>query len=250
MKFLRTQKGGHGVAAFAFQMSREELDWLLATLRLYPMLPGDYHQITISNAEELKAGQSLLEEAMAQQRADHKQKLDRFLASPGRFRVEGPDLYRFNVTGDQLEWLLQILNDVRVGCWVKLGKPELEAARRRNTPPSRPARCWRWSTAAFSRWPFSRPSRFRRTPCPVEAALLRVLHDTIALRDVLAAGDSRSAGDDSAVVLFIPTDGIEDEPVIVGAAVFHRLAVDDVVRQFVGKARNQFVELFGIAPFG
>jgi hypothetical protein len=29
-----------------------------------------------------------------------------------------------------MEWLLQILNDVRVGCWVKIGRPELEPLRK------------------------------------------------------------------------------------------------------------------------
>ena len=30
-----------------------------------------------------------------------------------------------------MEWLLQVINDVRVGCWVKLGRPELEPVRRK-----------------------------------------------------------------------------------------------------------------------
>ena len=128
---MRPQKGGHGVAAFAFQMNRQEMDWLLATLKLYPLLDSTYHHITDGPAAEIQAEQQLLEEAMAQQRADHRRKLDKFLATPGRFRLDAPDQYRFNLTAEQMEWLLQILNDVRVGCWVKLGRPELETARRR-----------------------------------------------------------------------------------------------------------------------
>jgi len=56
----------------------------------------------------------------------------KFLATPGRFRLEGPDLFHFSLTPEQTEWLLQILDDVRVGCWVKLGRPELEPAPPKN----------------------------------------------------------------------------------------------------------------------
>jgi hypothetical protein len=70
----------------------------------------------------------LLEEAMSQRRGEHKRRLDKFLATPGRFRLEAPDLFRFTLEAEQMEWLLQVLNDVRVGCWVKLGRPELEPA--------------------------------------------------------------------------------------------------------------------------
>jgi len=31
-----------------------------------------------------------------------------------------------------MEWMLQLLNDVRVGCWVKLGRPELEGVPKRH----------------------------------------------------------------------------------------------------------------------
>jgi hypothetical protein len=131
MRFLRPQKGGHGVAAFVFEMNRQEMDWLLSTLKMYPLLDSSHHQITGGAAEEIKAGQQLLEEAMGQQRSDYKRKLDKFIASPGRFRLEAPDQYRFSLTAEQMEWLLQVLNEIRVGCWVRLGRPELEPARRR-----------------------------------------------------------------------------------------------------------------------
>ena len=70
-------------------------------------------------------------------------KLEKFFSSPGRFRLESPDQFRFTLTGEQMEWLLQVLNDMRVGCWVKLGRPELEPApprklRRRESPPPCP----------------------------------------------------------------------------------------------------------------
>lgn len=123
MKFIRSQKSGNGPAAFVFQISKQELEWLLGILKFYPQLDSGYHQITQGAAEEIKAEQQLLEEAMAQRRCEHIGKLEKFFATPGRFRLEAPGQFRFTLTAEQMEWLLQVLNDVRVGCWVKLGLP-------------------------------------------------------------------------------------------------------------------------------
>jgi len=126
MKFVRNQKSGAGAGAFVFQVSKQEVEWLLGVLKFYPQLDSGYHRITQGGAGEIKAEQQLLEEAMAQRRREHKSKLEKFLATPGRFRLEAPDLFHFSLTPEQMEWLLQVLDDVRVGCWVKLGRPELE----------------------------------------------------------------------------------------------------------------------------
>jgi hypothetical protein len=126
MKYIRSQKSGGDPVAFVFEISKQEVEWLLAVLKFYPQLDSDYHQITQGVAAEIVAGQQLLEEAMAQRRGEHKRKLDKFLATPGRFRLEAPDQFRFLLATEQMDWMLQILNDVRVGCWVKLGRPELE----------------------------------------------------------------------------------------------------------------------------
>jgi len=127
MKFIPSQNTGpDAAAAFVFQISKLEVEWLLGVLRFYPQLDSGYHRITQGAAAEIKAGQELLEEAMGQKRREHKLRLEKFFATPGRFRLEAPDLFRFTLTPEQMEWLLQVLNDVRVGCWVKLGRPELE----------------------------------------------------------------------------------------------------------------------------
>jgi hypothetical protein len=135
MKFIRRQKNGNDAAAFVFHISKQEVEWLLAILKFYPQLDSDYHQISQGVAAEIIAGQQLLEEAMAQRRRDHQRKLEKFLATPGRFRLEAPDQFRFTIAAEQMEWLLQILNDVRVGCWVKLGRPELEPMPRKKLTP-------------------------------------------------------------------------------------------------------------------
>jgi hypothetical protein len=128
MKFLHCQPHGSGSTAFVFQISQREKDWLLATLKLYPLLEAGDHQISRNKKIAAQAEQQLLEDSMAQQRQEHRRKLDQFLAASRRFVPESRDQYRFIVTAEQCEWLLQILNDVRVGSWVKLGRPEMEHA--------------------------------------------------------------------------------------------------------------------------
>jgi hypothetical protein len=132
MKLIRTLKSASSSGGFAFLMNKQEVDWLLALLKIYPQMDSSCHKLTTTSAAEIKAEQETLEESMAQYRRDHRRKLDKFLASPGRFRLEAPDQYRFALTPEQMEWMLQLLNDVRVGCWVKLGRPELEGVPKRH----------------------------------------------------------------------------------------------------------------------
>ena len=54
----------------------------------------------------------------------------------------------------------------------------------------------------------------------------------------------------AAVVFFVPADGIENKPAIVGAAVFEGFAGDHVVGQAGGKARDERLEVFGELAVG
>jgi hypothetical protein len=113
-----------------FEITRQEKAVLLATLRLFPVLKPSDHQLTKTAKTAGAAEQRLLEESMVQQRSEHKKKLERFFrANEPFFKTEQGALH-LTLTGAQLEWLLQVLNDIRVGSWVQLGCPELEPARR------------------------------------------------------------------------------------------------------------------------
>lgn len=127
MKFVRSQRRGGANTAYVFRISPPERDWLLATLNLYPVLDAGYHQIS-KNKKIAEAEQQLLEDSMAEQQQELRAKLEHFLAAPRRFVLETEEQYRFVVTAEQCEWLLQVLNDVRVGSWAKLGRPEMEQA--------------------------------------------------------------------------------------------------------------------------
>jgi len=49
--------------------------------------------------------------------------LEELLGQSGRFSEDELG-FRFHLAPGELEWVLQILNDVRVGSWVQLGEPD------------------------------------------------------------------------------------------------------------------------------
>ena len=126
MKFLPGPNTGGGEPSLVFLIDAREEALLLAVLRLYPVLQNSHHRLSKDPERAGSAEQRLLEESMAQQRAAHRRKLDELYLTPQRFFKDAPHERRLVLTGDQFEWLLQVLNDIRVGSWVKLGCPDLE----------------------------------------------------------------------------------------------------------------------------
>jgi hypothetical protein len=116
------QEGDH----FVFEFQRRERQVFVAILELYPVLNPDYHQVsrTESGDKRVQESQSLLHEALAEQRAKNKKRVTEFLDDENWERHEGR--FRVKLTSEEIEWLLQVLNDVRVGSWVILGKPDNE----------------------------------------------------------------------------------------------------------------------------
>ena len=65
----------------------------------------------------------MLEEAITEQRQQNRKQLDELLNDAHWFQ-EDEEGYRFTLRAAQTEWLLQVLNDVRVGSWLILGSPD------------------------------------------------------------------------------------------------------------------------------
>jgi hypothetical protein len=97
---------------------------------LYPLLDASYHRLSRDPKTTGQAEQQWLEEAMEQQRQDHKKKLGQFFNDDRRFFKDGKDDLLLTLTGEQMEWLLRVLNEIRVGSWVRLDRPEMDAARK------------------------------------------------------------------------------------------------------------------------
>lgn len=108
-----------------FRLTRRDRVLLKDLLLLYPAIPSSYHRLSRSSppAQDIVAGQELLTEAMAAQRTDYRLRIERFLREPRRFTADG-NAYRLRLDREEMEWLLQVLNDVRVGTWISLGCPD------------------------------------------------------------------------------------------------------------------------------
>jgi len=98
---------------------------LLVLAKLYPRVPPGRCRLSRSETvPEPEVAQRLLDEALAEQRAENKKRLETFLRNSQRFREHGTGGVQFSLSPSDAEWLLQVLNDIRVGSWVLLGSPE------------------------------------------------------------------------------------------------------------------------------
>ena len=104
------------------QLGKQEKRSLLELLKLYPRLPAT-HQKLSKNSKVSESSQTLLREALQEQHSENKRQLEQLLFSPKRFH-ETETGVRVSLSPSDLEWLLQVLNDIRVGSWVRLGCPE------------------------------------------------------------------------------------------------------------------------------
>lgn len=118
MKLLKVEGG-----QFVFQLSPRSQAVLRELLALYPLVPTAHYRGTCQeDAAELAETQQLMREALAEAQQDGREKLEALLRDPAHWR-ETPHGFCLVVSAAEIDWLLQVLNDVRVGCWIKLGEP-------------------------------------------------------------------------------------------------------------------------------
>jgi hypothetical protein len=107
-----------------FHLVPWEKQLLLKVLEQYPCIPPAHQRLSKSaTTPEPKVSQQLLDEALAEQRSDNRRNLQALLEDPHRFEKDERG-WRLSLGLREAEWLLQILNDVRVGSWLRLGSPE------------------------------------------------------------------------------------------------------------------------------
>jgi hypothetical protein len=117
MKLVRAERD-----RYVFKLVPREKDLLSIVLRLYPVIPPAHQGLSKASTAE-KANQRLLDEALAEQRKENKKLVENLLKDPKRFRDAG-DFTEMILTTGEIEWVLQVLNDVHVGNWILLGSPE------------------------------------------------------------------------------------------------------------------------------
>ncbi|MDB6016738.1 MAG: hypothetical protein JWR19_1227 [Pedosphaera sp.] len=116
MKLIKANK-----ERLSFQIDKKEKRALFSLLKLYPLMPAGYQRLSRSEAKS--EDQELLDEALTTQRLENKRQVLAMMKAKSRFRVN-KNGYRFSIKPAQLEWLLQVLNDIRLGSWLSLGSPD------------------------------------------------------------------------------------------------------------------------------
>ena len=108
---------------YELEFDADEKDLLFHLLNLYPLVPESYHRLTKDkNLPHCEENQQLLNEALKAQRDQNKKEILGLINQSGRFVTEAGGS-RAVFTRAELEWLLQVVNDVRVGNWLILGSP-------------------------------------------------------------------------------------------------------------------------------
>ena len=134
MKLIRATK-----SRLLFHLDHWEERLWLHVLHLYPCVPPAHQRLSkAGRLPDHEANQRLLDEALAEQRAENKKQLQALLAD-GRKFAHTETGGRLSLSTAEVEWVLQVLNDVRVGSWVRLGSPEEKAVElnEKTTPHSR-----------------------------------------------------------------------------------------------------------------
>ncbi|HEV2691884.1 MAG TPA: hypothetical protein VG347_03235 [Verrucomicrobiae bacterium] len=125
MKLLRVEGD-----EFEFEFFPVEKGLLFHLLGLYPAVPVSYHKLTKgSHIPHEAENQELLNDAIKAQREANQQEIIALVKDAGRF-TDGKDFTRAVFQRGELEWLLQVLNDVRVGNWLAAGSPDPQQKRK------------------------------------------------------------------------------------------------------------------------
>ena len=124
MKLVRSTNG-----KFVFHLGQRDKLLLLQVLKLYPRITSASQPLSKSGRlPDRESNQRLLDEALAEQRAENKKHLETLLTDPRRF-ADTEAGCRLTLSRFDMEWLLQVLNDIRIGSWILLGSPEEKFAK-------------------------------------------------------------------------------------------------------------------------
>jgi hypothetical protein len=111
-----------------FQTTAQDKAVLFHLLQLYPLVPLTQHRLSkgsqIPNQTE---NQQLLEQSLIAQQTENQKQLVALLQNKARFQPTKQG-FKLSLNRVEIEWLLQVLNDVRVGSWLALGSPDTEMA--------------------------------------------------------------------------------------------------------------------------
>jgi hypothetical protein len=126
---------------------------LRALLERYPCVPPAAHRLSRgATGASAAENQRLLAEAMAAQREENRRELAAFLADPARLRPTKRG-WRLKLSRGDADWLLRVVNDIRVGSWIRLSSPDFEAGVRVRPNAQTAPHLWAMEVASQFEWP-------------------------------------------------------------------------------------------------
>ena len=106
-----------------YELNQREAMCLRTLLREFPLTPAFAARASKTESGHRAAErEQLLRESLAEHRKDLKREAAKLVAA-NRLKP-GQDGWRLRLKPKERETLLQLLNDIRVGCWHALGEPE------------------------------------------------------------------------------------------------------------------------------
>jgi hypothetical protein len=118
---VRLLRRDQSAGRVTFRFERGEREMFTQVLDLFPLKKDSMRPIS-----EDSQAQALLEKALHDERAKIRDDVQKLLRTSGELVID-PDFNEFwdlKVTDAEIEWLLQILNNIRVGLWYQLGCPQ------------------------------------------------------------------------------------------------------------------------------
>lgn len=124
MKLVRQTEGDR-----IYRLRGVEARLFVAVLSQFPCVKPAHQRASMTGeGAAFEEAEALLAAATAERAQQRLAELHQWLRANDRFKSVAKSL-ELQVERGRIEWLLQILNDVRVGLWVRLGSPQdLEAA--------------------------------------------------------------------------------------------------------------------------
>ena len=112
-------------SSWQYHLSQNEADILLGLVKKFPFTEAAHVKISKTDTEpETMEKEKLLNESLAEHRKELT-KLAVKLLDAGKFKkLDDGQLLTLTLDTESREILLQVLNDIRVGCWRALGEPE------------------------------------------------------------------------------------------------------------------------------
>ena len=123
MKVIR-QEGGQ------FELQMEEAEWesFSNLLSQYPLTPADHHSLNSKTNPDpdLKESDQWLRDSVSNHQTDREIQINKWIQSIKPVDTDAEITYPVPFDPERADWLIEILNDLRVGSWMSLDCPTTE----------------------------------------------------------------------------------------------------------------------------